>query len=60
MGLEMGSHLAYQVVWEDLGVTESCLRRRVAYWKECGLLVRPFGFELCPHLLLAVRLCTSY
>ena len=27
MGMEMGSHLAYQVVWEDLGVTESCLRR---------------------------------
>lgn len=37
---------------------ESRLRGRVAYWKECSLLVRPSAFELC--LLLTVKLCTSY
>ena len=31
-------------VW---AMAESCLRGTVACWKECGLLVRPSGFELC-------------
>lgn len=47
----------YGKVWV---MAESRLRGRVAYWKECSLLVRPFGFELCLCLLLTVKLCTSY
>lgn len=41
-------------------MAESHLRGRVAYWKECSLLVRPSGFELCLFLFLTVKLCTSY